>query len=492
MSRREILRLEKEPPSSTGDPAALLARTQDLSRRLQEREEFYRSFVDSLGEGVIVTDRESRILYANSRIECLTGYSRSELLGVVSHELLLPKEEWPAMRRRLKERLAGKEESYEYEYVRKDGERHWLSVRAIPYRNGKDEIVGTIGLMSCIKERKTLELENEYLQEELRENYHAILGESPALKKVLAQMEMVAPTNATVLILGESGTGKELVSRAIHDRSPRKQAALVRVNCASVPRELFESEFFGHVRGAFTGAVKDRVGRFELAHGGTLFLDEIGEVPLELQSKLLRVLQEGQFEKVGEDRTRTVDVRIIAATNRSLEAEVKAGRFRQDLYYRLSVFPIDLPPLRERLEDIPGLAEHFVVESARKLGVRVARLSPAQLKELQTYDWPGNVRELQNVIERAVIRSRDGRLRLEVLRGVGARAVRPASQERVEPVAVSLGEIKDQERNLILDALAKAGGKIYGPDGAAARLGVKPTTLSSRIHRGGLKRLAGV
>lgn len=479
---------EKAFASEAGDPAALLARTQDLNRRLQEREEFYRSFMESLGEGVIITDRESRVLYANSRIECLTGFPRSELIGKISYEALMPKEEWPAMRRRLKERLAGKEESYEYEHVRKDGNRHWVSVRALPYRNARGEIVGTIGLVSCIKERKTLELENEYLQEELRGNYRAILGESPALKKVLAQIEMVAPTNASVLILGESGTGKELVARAIHDRSPRKDAPLVRVNCASVPRELFESEFFGHVRGAFTGAIKDRVGRFELAHSGTLFLDEIGEVPLELQSKLLRVLQEGQFEKLGEDRTRTVDVRIIAATNRDLEGEVKAGRFRQDLYYRLSVFPIDLPPLRDRTEDIPALAEHFLRQSARKLGVHPPRLAAAQLKELQSYDWPGNVRELQNVIERAAIRSRDGHLELGVARAGALRSPVRRTGSSPEPSSISLAEIKDHERRLIVDALTKTHGKIYGSDGAAALLGMKPTTLSSRVHRLGLRK----
>ena len=481
-------RTERPAATDAGDPTALLARTQDLSRRLQEREEFYRSFVESLGEGVIITDRESRILYANSRIECLTGYPRSELIGAVSYELIMPKEEWPLMKRRLKERLAGKEESYEYEHTRKDGQRHWVSVRALPYRNGRGEIVGTIGLLSCIKERKTLEFENEYLQEELRGNYRAILGDSPALKKVLAQIEMVAPTNAGVLILGESGTGKELVARAIHDRSPRKNAALVRVNCASVPRELFESEFFGHVRGAFTGAVKDRVGRFELAHSGTLFLDEIGEVPPELQSKLLRVLQEGQFEKVGEDRTRTVDVRIIAATNRDLEAEVKAGRFRQDLYYRLSVFPIELPPLRDRVEDIPVLAQHFLLQSARKLGLNPPRLTSGQMRELQSYDWPGNVRELQNVIERAAIRSRDGHLELGLARAGSTRPAARKSESTSQPAPASLGEIKEHERNLILDALAKTHGKIYGSDGAAALLGLKATTLSSRVHRMGLKR----
>lgn len=489
MSTAIAPRPEKPIAIEAGDPAALLARTQDLNRRLQEREEFYRSFMESLGEGVVITDRDSRILYANSRVECLTGYPRSELIGKISYEIFMPKEEWPTMRRRLKERLAGKEESYEYEFVRKDGERHWISVRALPYRNAKGEIVGTIGLSSCIKERKTLELENEYLHEELRGNYRAILGDSPALKKVLAQIEMVAPTNASVLVLGESGTGKELVARAIHDRSPRKNAALVRVNCASVPRELFESEFFGHVRGAFTGAVKDRVGRFELAHSGTLFLDEIGEVPLELQSKLLRVLQEGQFEKLGEDRTRTVDVRIIAATNRDLEAEVKAGRFRQDLYYRLSVFPIELPPLRERAEDIPTLAEHFLEQSARKLGVHPPRLSVAQMKELGAYDWPGNVRELQNVIERAAIRSRDGRLELALASNSSTRISSRRIETRTHSTLGSLDEIKSHEQNLIVEALTRTRGKIYGPDGAAALLGMKPTTLSSRVHRMGLKKL---
>jgi transcriptional regulator with GAF, ATPase, and Fis domain len=256
---------------------------------------------------------------------------------------------------------------------------------------------------------------------------------------------------------------------------------------------LFESEFFGHVRGAFTGAVKDRVGRFELAHGGTLFLDEIGEVPLELQSKLLRVLQEGQFEKVGEDRTRTVDVRIIAATNRDLADEVKAGRFRHDLYYRLSVFPIEVPPLRERMEDIPVLAQRFLQQSARKLGANVPRLTPAQIKELQSYDWPGNVRELQNALERAVIRSRNGHLDLDLgLRHSTSAAPAPRVPRRADATPktapASLQDLKQHERSFILEALSKTRGKIYGPDGAAALLGLKPTTLSSKVHRMGLKK----
>lgn len=490
MSLPTAARSEKPLPPESGDPAALLAKIQDPARRQHDREEFYRSILESLGEGVIITDRESRILYANSRVECLTGHPRNALIGAISYELLSPKSEWPIMRRRLKDRLTGKEESYEHEHVRKDGQRHWVLVRALPYRNHREEIVGTIGLISCIKERKSLELENEYLQEELRGNYRAILGDSPALKKVLAQIEMVAPTQASVIVLGESGTGKELVARAIHERSPRKAAPLVRVNCASIPRELFESEFFGHVRGAFTGAIKDRVGRFELAHRGTLFLDEIGEVPVELQGKLLRVLQEGQFEKVGEDRTRTVDVRIVAATNRDLEAEVKQGRFRQDLYYRLSVFPIELPPLRDRITDVPILAQYFLQQSARKLGVPPPTLSPLQVRELQDYDWPGNVRELQNVIERATIRSARGRLDL-ALRPAGSRAPQAARdpQTTLTVESASIQDLKQRERDLILQALTKTRGRIYGPDGAATLLGLKPTTLSSKVHRLGLKKV---
>src|SRR5438094_222791 len=235
-----------------------------------------------------------------------------------------------------------------------------------------------------------------------------------ALQKCLAQIATVAPTEANVIILGESGTGKELVARAIHDLSARKDRPLVRVNCASIPQELFESEFFGHVRGAFTGAIKDRVGRFELADDGTLFLDEVGEIPLELQSKLLRVLQEGQFERVGDESTRTVKVRLIAATNRDLLAEARAGRFRLDLYYRLSVFPIEVPSLRERLEDVGELAEHFIKQASRRLGVPRPRLTKIQAQELQSYDWPGNVRELQNVIERAVILAKGGKLQFDL------------------------------------------------------------------------------
>jgi transcriptional regulator with GAF, ATPase, and Fis domain len=279
--------------------------------------------------------------------------------------------------------------------------------------------------------RRELELERDYLREEVEEvgAFGEILGRSSALARALRQVELVASTDANVLILGESGAGKELVARAIHQRSSRARRPLVKVNCGSIPRELFESEFFGHKKGAFTGAIQDRVGRFQLADGGTLFLDEVGEIPLELQSKLLRVLQEGEFERVGEDVTRRVNVRVIAATNRDLRKEVAEGRFRLDLYYRLGVFPMEVPPLRERREDISLLAAHFVRQACARFHVAEPRLPQRELERAQAYAWPGNVRELQNVVERAVILARGGVLSFELPDSMGE-VVAPAARGR--------------------------------------------------------------
>jgi transcriptional regulator with GAF, ATPase, and Fis domain len=342
--------------------------------------------------------------------------------------------------------------------------------------------------------KSQLELENTFLQEEVREAgaFGEILGQSAALKQTLRQIEMVAPTDATVLILGESGTGKELVAREIHRRSRRREHPLIRVNCASIPRELYESEFFGHVKGAFTGAVRDRAGRFEAAQGGTLLLDEVGEIPLELQSKLLRVLQEGQYERVGEERTRTVDVRILAATNRDLPREVAAGRFRQDLYYRLNVFPLAVAPLRERKEDIPLLAAHFLEKAARKLNLPPARLTQTHLAQFQSYDWPGNIRELQNTIERALILAQDGTLWFDFSgsqRTTGMTAPETTlTTAGPEPPILSDLQFRQRESDNILAALNKAKWKIHGAGGAAELLGLKPSTLISRIKSLGLKK----
>ena len=345
--------------------------------------------------------------------------------------------------------------------------------------------------------KSQLEMQNAYLEEEVvqAKAFGGLVGQSRALHNIVKQIDLVAPTEASALILGESGTGKELVAREIHHRSRRKDKPLVRVNCASIPKDLFESEFFGHTRGAFTGAVKDRAGRFEAAEGGTIFLDEIGEVPLDLQSKLLRVLQEKCYERVGEDRTRQADVRVIAATNHDLEQAVAAGRFREDLYYRLNVFPIQVPPLRERMEDVPLLAKHFIESSIKELGCPKPRLTRAAIAKLQNYHWPGNIRELRNVIERAIILSRGGALDFDLpVASSPAAAPRftPQEADATEPGILTEPEMQRRERDNLLAALRKTNWKIKGADGAAELLGVKPTTLKARIKKMGLKRPASL
>ena len=321
-------------------------------------------------------------------------------------------------------------------------------------------------------------------------NAHSeIIGQSPVWRQVMKQIEMVAPTDATVLILGETGTGKELIARELHQRGRRKDKPLVRVNCASIPKELYESEFFGHARGAFTSAIRDRVGRFEAAAGGTLFLDEIGEIPLELQGKLLRVLQEKCYERVGEDKTRRTDVRIVVATNRDLKKEVVAGRFREDLYYRLNVFPINVAPLRERKEDIPLLAAHFVELAVKELECVRPRLTRAGIEALQNHDWPGNVRELRNVIERAAIFAQGGALEFDLpITGSDPTPFEPVEREGVDQEFLTEAEMRRRERENLFAVLRRTGWKIKGVDGAAELLGVKPTTLISRIEKMGLKR----
>jgi transcriptional regulator with GAF, ATPase, and Fis domain len=337
--------------------------------------------------------------------------------------------------------------------------------------------------------KRRLEMENEYLREEISQSqaFGDIVGSSPGLKKVLEQIDLVANTHANVLILGESGTGKELVARAIHERSQRRDRPLVKVNCASIPKELFESEFFGHAKGAFTGALRDRIGRFQLADGGTIFLDEVGEIPLDLQSKLLRVLQEREFERVGEEASRRVDVRVIAATNRDLEAESRAGRFREDLYYRLGVFPIQVPALRDRTADIGPLAAHFVRHFCEQLKLPSRKLTRGDVETLERYDWPGNIRELQNVIERALIRSREGKLQFELGEVRRRPPKKPVANlgDDTAPVLTS-AEMKDFERANIERALKQCNGQVYGKDGAAALLGMKSTTLWSRCRALGI------
>lgn len=339
--------------------------------------------------------------------------------------------------------------------------------------------------------QKQLEAENSYLREELFDvaTLGSFVGKSNALQQTLRQIDVVAPTKANVLIQGESGTGKELVAREIFYRSSRKNKSMIKVNCASIPKDLFESEFFGHVKGAFTGALTDRDGRFGAANGGTIFLDEIGEIPIEHQSKLLRVIQEGEYERVGENETRKTDVRIIAATNKDLEKEVKSGRFREDLYFRLNVFPINIVPLRERKEDIEHLANHFLQIILKDMNYPVQQLKSYHLQQLHIYDWPGNVRELRNILERAAILSLSGPIDLQLPGGVPrSTKVEDANKNSLVDGSRDASIFTEQQmlqfqRENTTAALISCGWKIYGSDGAASLLGIKPTTLATRIKK---------
>jgi PAS domain S-box-containing protein len=404
----------------------------------------------------------------------------------------------PEAQRRVSEALAAIGKGSEAKGVilelrRKDnGNPIWVQWWSKPAPDGKRTRTMMVDITDRVlmeQEQARLQAQNEYLLEEIRsaQNFGDIVGESPGLRKVMQQIQLVAPTDAAVLVTGESGTGKELVARAIHENSPRKGRPLIKVNCGAVPENLFESEFFGHMRGSFTGAVRDKPGRFELADGGTLFLDEIGEIPLAMQAKLLRVLQEQEIERVGDTRTRKINVRIIAATNRDLKKEVEAGRFRQDLFYRLVVFPLDIPPLRERREDIAKLAAHFVRVTAKKMNRPPPRFTKAQAEQLTAHNWPGNIRELQNTVERAVILAQNGPLHFELPQTDSPRST-PAKIAPDEATSILTREDwKRKERESITAALKQSDGKVFGPGGAAELLNMKPTTLASRIKALGIR-----
>lgn len=338
---------------------------------------------------------------------------------------------------------------------------------------------------------QSLTNEAEYLREELRalEGFDEIIGNSDVLLRTLREIRQVAETDTTVLILGETGTGKELIARAIHAASRRSDKQLIKVNCAAIPATLMESEFFGHEAGAFTGATKKRDGRFMLANGGSIFLDEIGELTVDLQAKLLRVLQEGEFEPVGSSRSIKVDVRILAATNQDLRHAVQEGKFREDLYYRLNVFPVEIPPLRDRREDIPILASAFAVKFAKRMGKDVEALSDSSIQKLRSYSWPGNVRELQNVIERAMITARDGKLNLDrALPDNSDAPIEKGSSYNQNANILTLSELEDMERKNIQKALEASGWKVSGKDGAASLLGMNSSTLNSRMKTLGIRR----
>jgi PAS domain S-box-containing protein len=473
-------------------------------------EQHYRELYRATPAMLHTVDHHGRITNVSERWLETLGYRRDEVLGRVITEFM-GKETQATIGGRLADVIAaGDLENEPRTYMTKSGEEVEVEVSATPDRDPSGAVVALLvaskdvtarnraerQLRAAFEEnarlRGELERERDYLREEVQVamNYGRIIGESPALKQMLVRLEAVAQTSASVLIEGESGVGKELVAHVIHARSPRKDGPLVKVNCASIPHELFESEFFGHVKGAFTGAHRDRVGRFQLADGGTIFLDEVGEIPFDLQSKLLRVLQESEYERVGDDRTHTVDVRVIAATNRDLEQAVANGNFREDLFYRLSVFPIEVPPLRARGDDVLQIASHFLERACQDFGHRPLTLSKQQAALLKRYDWPGNIRELKNVIERAVILSRGKVLRLDLAMSDilnPPAAAEPQSKERNEALLTE-AEVRELERKNTLLALEMAQWRVSGPNGAAELLGVKPTTLADRMKKFGLKK----
>lgn len=478
-----------------GNPTAILEINNDITARkqtelaLRRSEERLRALFQFSPDAIVVTDREGKITELNAQVEKFFGYARSELLGQPI-EMLIP------------ERFRTVHPKYRADYAaqlrvrtmgvglelfgcRKDGSEFPVDIMLGPVEAAEGPMV--LSVIRDLTEKKQAEealrrseQQMSYLQEELITNHQfdQIVGESPALKRVLLQVEDVAATDATVLILGETGTGKELIARAIHDLSKRRDHAFVRLNCSAIPSGLLESELFGHEKGAFTGAIAQKVGRLELAHQGTFFLDEVGDLPLELQPKILRALQEKEFERVGGTRTIPVNVRLVAATNRDLAKMVAVGQFRSDLYYRLRVFPITVPPLRERRDDIPVLVRYFLGAHSKRMGRRIETIPPETMQTLVKWHWPGNVRELENFMERSVILSPGPALRAPL-----------AELEFEEQFADSTDtNLETAEREHILRVLRECQGMIGGTNGAAERLGLKRTTLNSKLKKLRIKR----
>jgi PAS domain S-box-containing protein len=471
--------------------------------RLRQREEKFSRLLDTAPDAIVEVDGSQNILLMNVAARRAFGLPAGSLRGRRLADYL--SSDSGAHLADCIERLAASPASASPVWVPevltvRPADGNPFPAEVTLSRTDTDESVSFILILRNINDRVTAEekiralnRETERLREEIRSlsKVEGIIGTSIALMKTLKDVDRVAATDATVLIIGETGTGKELIARAIHDNSSRKSGPMVRVNCAAIPDGLIESEFFGHEKGAFTGATQRREGRFAMADGGTLFLDEVAELPPELQAKLLRVLQEGEFEPVGGTRTKRVDVRVVAATNRDLEAEAASGRFREDLYFRLSVFPLTLPPLRERGGDVLLLADAFAEKAARRMGRKVEPLSPSDRERLQRYPWPGNVRELQNVIERAVITAEGSRLNLDRALPETARdphPPKPAADEAGASPILTADQMQELERDNMLRALRSTGWRVSGKTGAARLLGIPPSTLHSRLKALGLTR----
>lgn len=441
---------------------------------------------------VLAADRDRTRLYANKTALDYLGFTLEQWQNTDRHEYIHP-DDWERVTRETQDKFSsGIPHECEARFRGRDGKYRWFLLRLNPVRDEQGRVTRWYSATTDVDDRKQaeqrLQNENIALREEIDQAsmFEEIVGSSAALRRVLSQVGKVAPTDSTVLILGETGTGKELIARAIHNRSNRSMRAFVRVNCAAIPQSLIASELFGHEKGAFTGATQRRLGRFELAHEGTIFLDEVGELPAETQIALLRVLQEREFERVGGSQPISVDVRVLAATNRNLNAAVDSGSFRQDLFYRLNVFPIEIPSLRERIDDIPVLVEYLVERYAKKAGKRITNITKKTLELFRDYSWPGNIRELQNVVERAVVLSDGNTFWVDE-----SWLERKQPPELARSSVVEKGLLRldaDREKEIIEAALAETGGRIAGPSGAAAKLGIPRQTLDSKISILGIKK----
>jgi formate hydrogenlyase transcriptional activator len=462
--------------------SALQAELERRTRELAAASEELRQILDAIPHAITILAPDGRTVGANAFVLDYTGLSLEDITADDSRvRRFHPGDVARLQEERRKGLVRGEPFEAEQRARRKDRQFRWFLIRYHPVRDDDGHIIRWYATGTDIEDRKRAEdriqSENLALREEVDRSsmFEEIVGSSPALRAVLSHLSKVAPTESTVLITGETGTGKELIARAIHKRSPRAARAFVAVNCAAIPSSLIASELFGHEKGAFTGALQRRQGRFELADGGTIFLDEVGELPAETQLMLLRVLQEREFERVGGCGPIRVNVRVIAATNRDLQAAVADGSFRADLFYRLAVFPLEVPALRERRSDIPLLVEYFIHRYARRVGKRIRSVTQETSTLLQSYDWPGNIRELQNVIERAVVVCESDNFSID------ARWLSGRSLGTAPAASLSTGTLADHEKDAIEAALADSKGRVAGPFGAAARLGVPASTLESKI-----------
>ncbi|HOP47098.1 MAG TPA: sigma 54-interacting transcriptional regulator [Desulfobacteraceae bacterium] len=463
--------------------------------KIRKSEEQYRKLVETMNDSLAVIDKDGLVCYVNDRFIELLGYEKDELMGRGLIEFFddpsknIFKEQFGLRKK------SEKKGFYEASFISKTLKKIHTIVSSMRITDGDGNFKGSFAVITDITRRKKMELElqtafsnikqlkerleveNIYLREEIELKYkhEGIVGKSDRLKSVLRQVEQVAETDSTVLLMGETGTGKELIARMIHNLSQRKSMTMVKVNCAALPPTLIESELFGREKGAYTGSLSKQKGRFEIADGSTIFLDEVGELPLELQGKLLRVLQEGEFQRLGSSKTICVDVRVIAATNHDIRSAVSEGKFREDLYYRLNVFPIFVPSLRERLEDIPMLVRTFIREFEEKMGKRIETIRQKSMKSLQSYHWPGNIRELRNVIEHAMIISKGGVLNVQIPK---------THSPIIEHIDLRLDSV---ERNHIIKILEKTGWRIKGKNGAAQILGLNPSTMHSKMKKLGVR-----